>query len=381
MPLTVHPLSDAPFGATIQLPEGITDPSTLNDDDFKLLHDALHEHSVLVIPNQKDLEPHSQWKLTARLDPTTDAYGKSYGHGKEFRHSKSVLAKDGTSIPSQPQVQVLGQGKWEAGHHGMGEIDLTHPTHFTFHKTQLTDQELAQGQTRYYRWHIDSALYGLSPPVATTLLGIHVPPHDKTLKVVYEDTKEEKELTQGATAFISGKMAFDRLSPEDKELALKTTVVYAPHPYIFISPAKATSDGLTMISEDKEMPLDELPQWEESKIKCLPLVWTNPVTGNHHLQVHGCCVWRLERPNGETLELEAARKELHRIMRPAIAPEKVYAHSWTEGDLVIFHNRGVWHAVTGQFKEGERRLMHQCNIASGRDPVCVRDPSVAVKTA
>lgn len=377
--LTVHPLKDAPFGATIELPKDITDPSELNDEDFKKLHDALHEYSVLVIPNQKDLAPRSQWLLTARLDPTTDINGKSYGHGKEFRHAKSVLAKDGTSIPGQPQVQVLGQGKWEAGHHGLGEIELTHPTHFTFHKSLLSDEEVAAGQTRYYRWHIDSALYGLSPPVATTLLGIHVPPHERTLKVVYEDTKEEKEVTQGATAFVSGKMAFDQLSEEDKELALNTTVVYAPHPYIFISPAKATSDGLTMVSEGKEMAFDELPEWEESKVKRLPLVWTNPVTGNHHLQVHGCCIWALERSNGEVVPLEKAREEVYRLMRPAIAPENVYAHSWDEGDLVIFHNRGVWHAVTGQFAEGERRLMHQCNIASGADPVCVREPSVEVK--
>lgn len=381
MPITVKPLKEALFGATITLPEGVTDPSTLNDADFKELHDALHRYSVLVIPGQKDLAPHSQWKLTARLDPSTDKSGKSYGHGKEFRHAQSVLRKDGTSIPDQPQVQVLGQGKWPAGHHGLGDIELTHPTHFTFHKTTLSDQEVAEGKTRFYRWHIDSALYGLSPPVATTLLGIHVPPHEKELKIVYEDTKEELPLTQGATAFVSGKVAFDRLSPEDKELALNTTVVYAPHPYIFIGPAKATSDGLTMVSEGQEMPLDELPEWEEEKIKRLPLVWTNPVTGDHHLQAHACCVWKLERSNGEVLELEEARNELYRIMRPAISPKYVYAHSWTEGDLVIFHNRGVWHAVTGQFAPGERRLMHQCNIASGYDPVCVKEASKEVKNS
>lgn len=44
---------------------------------------------------------------------------------------------------------------------------------------------------------------------------------------------------------------------------------------------------------------------------------------------------------------------------------------------MLFFNRGVWHSVTGEFKglgsDGmdERRLMHQCNIASGLDPVTI----------
>jgi len=370
--LSVEPLSNAPLGAKITLPQDVTDPSKLNDEDFAKLNEALHKYSVIVIPNQENLSPNSQWKLTARFDPTTQTNGQNYGHGKEFRHDKSLLRKDGTSIPDQPQVQVLGQGDWKAGHYGLGDVTLTHPTHFTFHKDVLTPEQVEAEQTRFYRWHIDSALYELSPPVATTLLGIHVPPHSKTQKIIYEDTKEELELTQGATAFVSGKNAFNQLSKEDQELALNTSVIYAPHPYIFISEAKATSDGLTMINEGKELPLNELPEWEESKIKKLPLVWTNPITGEHHLQAHACCVWKLERSNGEILELEDARKELYRIMRPAISPKNVYAHSWESGDLVIFHNRGVWHAVTGQFKPGEKRLMHQCNIASGVDPVCVK---------
>ncbi|CEP63477.1 TauD/TfdA dioxygenase family protein LALA0_S08e03378g [Lachancea lanzarotensis] len=369
MPVTVTPLENQPLGATITLPEGCTDPSKLSKEDFDILYKALLENLVIVIPGMEELTPESQWKLTTRFDPTCDQTGKSYGHGKEFRHDKSVLRKDGTSIPDQPQVQVLGQGHWPAGHYGMGEIDLRHPTHFDFHKSPLSDEQAyEQDHTRFYRWHIDSALYDLSPPVATTLLGIHVPPHSRKQKIVYEDNNDVLEVTQGATAFVSGAKAFELLTPEDQERALKTIVEYAPHPYIFISPARATSDGLTMVSEGKETPLDELPPWEDSKIKRLPLVWTNPVTKKHHLQVHGCCINKLLLPDGSNLELEDARKEVYRLMRPAIAPENVYAHTWNKGDLAIFFNRGVWHSVTGQFKPGERRLMHQCNIASGADP-------------
>lgn len=369
MPITVTPLEGQPLGAKITLPEGCTDPSELIDEDFQQLYEALLTYLVIVIPGMENLAPKSQWKLTARFDPTCDQTGKSYGHGKEFRHKDSVLKLDGMTIPDQPQVQVLGQGHWPAGHYGMGELELRHPVHFTFHQSPLSDDEAyGEDKTRFYRWHIDSALYGLSPPVCTTLLGISVPPQSKKQTIEYEDDGDKLEVTQGATAFVSGANAFEMLSPEDKELVLNSKVIYAPHPYIFISPAKATSDGLTMVSEGKEKDLNDLPPWEESKIKKLPMVWTNPVTKKHHLQVHGCCVHKIELADGSILELEEARKLVYRLMRPAISSPNVYAHGWEKGDLAIFFNRGVWHSVTGQFKDGERRLMHQCNIASGADP-------------
>ncbi|ANB14328.1 hypothetical protein AWJ20_5294 [Sugiyamaella lignohabitans] len=364
--LKVHPLPGAPLGAVIELPEGVKDPSKLGDKDFETLKKALQTYLVVVIKDQAELAPESQYELTKRFDPTCAG---NYGHSKEFRNEKSVLRKDGVSVPTVPQVQILGQGEM-TNHCGLDKFTLTHPTHNTFHKNVLSKEEQDAGYTRYYRWHIDAALYGLSPPVATTLLGIHVPPATKRQRIRYEDTGEEFEVSQAATAFVSGANAFDLLSEEDKKLALETTVEYPPHPFIYISDARATSDGLTMVSEGKELPFDQLPEWEESKIKRLPLVWTNPVTGKHHLQTAACAAGSLVRSNGERLGLEETRKELQRLMRPAISPKHVYAHEWQQGDLVIFYNRGVWHSVTGQFAPGETRLMHQCNVSSGLDPVC-----------
>lgn len=377
------------FGCTIELPSyARNDPANLNEVDFKKLYEATLTYLVTVIPEQQTLSPNSQYLLTKRFDPTipepkVEGFG-GYGHGKEFRHNQSVLRKDGTSVKSQPQVQILGQGVFQPGELGNEndeEISLTHPSHTTFHHTPLTKDEITKDQkTRFYRWHIDSALYDLSPPMVTTLLGITVPPASQTQTVHYDDgTGDVLKLTQGATCFVSGAEAFDRLSDDDKEFALNTTVEYAPHPYIFISPARATKDGLTMVSEGKEKDFEDLPSWEDSKIKRLPMVWTNPVTGKHHLQVHGCCLYKLHTRTGDgikILQLEDARKKVHSLMRPAISPDKILAHSWKQGDLVIFFNRGVWHSVTGEFKGtkngvDEKRLMHQCNIASGIDPVTV----------
>lgn len=365
--LTITPIDK--FGATIQLPPYTNDPSKLNDEDFTKLHNALLTYSVLVIPNQTALTPESQHALNVRFDPSS---ATNYGHKEELFHSsKSILAKDGKCVPRRPEVMMVGNGTFEAGHEGMKEFTLEHPSHKTFHKKLLTDEELKNNQTRFYRWHIDAALYELSPPVVTTLLGLIVPSQKEKMTIVYEDTNETLEVVKGATAFASGKIAYDLLSDEDKQFVDNTTVVYAPHPYIYINDCKATSDGLTIESEQLEASLDSLPEWEESKIKKLPLVWTNPVTGNKHLQVHGCCVYQLvDTQTGEVIyELEDARKKVHSLMRPAIGPDNIYCHAWNEGDLCIFHNRGVIHSVTGELDPSEKRLMHQCNIASGSDPI------------
>ncbi|CCE88404.1 Piso0_001909 [Millerozyma farinosa CBS 7064] len=387
--LVVEPLKDKPFGCVISLPSYCkNDPTALNKSDFEKLYNAVHENLVVVIQDQADLHPSTQYKLTKMFDstipePKEDSGFAGYGHGKEFRHEQSVLKKDGTTVKSQPQVQILGQGVFEPeepGNENGETISLTHPSHTTFHHTPLSAEKIKKDhETRFYRWHIDSALYDLNPPVVTTLLGIKVPPSNQLQKISYEDTGDELQLTQGATCFVSGEQAFANLSDEDKEFALNTTVEYAPHPYIFISPAGATSDGLTMVSEGKEIPFDKLPEWEESKIKKFPMVWKNPVTKKPHLQVHGCCLHKLhtKQPDGtvKTYELKEAREKAHKLMRPAIAPSYVLPHAWKQGDLVIFYNRGVWHSVTGEFKgvksdgKDERRLMHQCNIASGMEPI------------
>ena len=75
----------------------------------------------------------------------------------------------------------------------------------------------------------------------------------------------------GTTAFFSGAKLWELLSDEEREFAANTKVVYAPRPYIWIEDAKATSDGLAMVSEKKELPLDALPPWEEQKVITLPV--------------------------------------------------------------------------------------------------------------
>ena len=65
---------------------------------------------------------------------------------------------------------------------------------------------------------------------------------------------------------------FDILPRELQSVAVRARVRYAPHPFEWMKPAAAHSTGLTIESEGKEVPLNELPSWMEDRIKVLPVV-------------------------------------------------------------------------------------------------------------
>ncbi|CCF31892.1 TfdA family Taurine catabolism dioxygenase TauD [Colletotrichum higginsianum] len=355
-----------PQGSAVDFGAIVTnvDIEHLTDADFHVIRDALFQHQVVVIKNQGHASPKAQFEITQRFDP--DA-GASYGHGKTVDAKRSILHPDLKTIPHQPQVQVIGNGFVEE-YEGLKNIRLRHPHHRTFHATTIPAEDDLDF-TRFYRWHIDAALYGLAPPVATTLLAVRVP-GGRTQTLRYDDgSGDEMTVPLGTTAFVSGYAMYDRLTPEDQHFARTTRVEYAPHPYVWMSSAKARSDGLGLVSEGKEVPLGDLPPVEEDKIQVLPMCWRNPVTGRLALQVHPSAVRRLHLADGTVAEdLAEVREIVHRLQRPGIAPGNVYAHDWEQGDFVIFHNRGVIHSVVGAFAEDEVRLFRQCNIAASRLP-------------
>jgi alpha-ketoglutarate-dependent taurine dioxygenase len=184
---------------------------------------------------------------------------------------------------------------------------------------------------------------------------------------------------------VSGTNMFDILPDELKSLAVRTGVRYAPHPYVWMAPAKAMSTGLGIENDGLELNKEELPMWETGKIKTFPMLWKNPKTGKLHFQVHPCGAEALViaplpadhsgdkskalYPDGATIEdLAEVRRVLYSMQRPAIAPKYVYPHDWKEGDLCLFHNRGVLHTVVGAFQEDQVRSFWQCNLASSDEP-------------
>ncbi|GJN87624.1 hypothetical protein Rhopal_000579-T1 [Rhodotorula paludigena] len=357
---------DERFGVVVS---GIDDINNLTKDEFAAVERLLYTHGFVVFEDV-DLTPAGQYALTRAFDPAAD----EYGHGKVGRPDpKSILHPDLRNIPGTP-VQLIGNGVVTDEHilQGLqGPCKLRHPSHQSFHKTQVSDEDSAKGFTRFYRWHIDAALYERDPPKVTTLYGLQMP-QAKVNTVRYDDgTGDELAVPLGGTAFVSGKIMFDILPAELKSLAVRTRVRYSPHPYAWMAPAKARSTGLGMISEGKEMPDEDLPPWKEEHVKTLPVCWKNPVTGQLHFQVHPSGIKELLidplpssatrtdstlYPDGAHLtDLVEVRELMYRMQRPGIAPELVYTVDWKPRDLALFHNRGVLHSITGAFAEDEVR--------------------------
>lgn len=184
---------------------------------------------------------------------------------------KSIIHAHVKGIPRVPQVQLIGHGLVR-DHEGFTEVKLQHPSHRAFHKTVVSNEDEANGATRFYRWHMDAALYDLAPPKVTTLYGVSVPRGPKQVCRYDDGTGDELEVPLGTTAFISGRTIFEMLPPELKSLAVRLRVKYAPHPYVWMATAHAMPNGLGMETEGLEVPLSKLPPWEESKVKVYPIV-------------------------------------------------------------------------------------------------------------
>ena len=362
--ITIQPInpSKPDFGALLSN----VDLDNLSDVDFATLRNALYTHNVICIKSQSKLTPKAQAEITRRFDPEA----QSYGHGKTIDAKRSILHPDLKTVPHQPEVQVIGNG-FIPEYEGLRNITLKHPHHRTFHKTVIPEEQDLQ-YTRFYRWHIDAALYGnLHPPLVTSLLAVKVPA-GRTQTLLYDDGSHETlPVPLCTTAFVSGYKMFDRLGAEEKEFVLTSKIEYAPHPYVWISSAKSRPDGLGMVSENLEVPIDSLPPIEQAAdIQVLPMAWRNPVTGQYALQIHPSVVRKIHLGNGSVIDdLTRVREIVHNLQRPGIAPELVYAHNWMQGDLVLFNNHGVLHTVVGAFDQDEVRLFRQCNLAASRPPV------------
>ncbi|KAJ5180952.1 hypothetical protein N7492_004162 [Penicillium capsulatum] len=358
-PLHPGPGSQVDFGAQI---DGVNLES-LTDEHFAIVRDALYRHHVVVFKNQAKLSPKAQYELTKRFDPAAE----NYGHGKTLDAKRSILHPDLKTIPHQPQVQVIGNGLIPS-YEGLENVQLRHPHHRTFHRDHIPDDR-DYDFTRFYRWHIDAALYDLYPPQVTTLLAVNVPKGRRQTLLYDDGTGEELVVPLGTTAFVSGQQMFERLSPADKEFVQTSKVEYAPHPYIWMSSARALPTGLGLHSEGRELPESDLPPIDPRKIMVYPMTWKNPVSGKLALQIHPSAVRRIHCADGSVVDdLSRVRDIVYKLQRPAISPQYVYAHDWEDGDLVLFNNRGVLHSVVGAFKPDEVRLFRQCNLAASEPP-------------
>lgn len=234
--------------------------------------------------------------MTQSFDPDAN----TYRHGSKKIDNRSVLHADLKTIPSQPQVQVIGNGFVES-FEGLRDIQLKHPHHKTFHKTVIPETDDLT-HTHFYRWHIDSAMYDLDPPLVTSLLAVKVPT-GRRQTVRYDDgSGDELQVPLGTTAFFSGYRLFSILSEADKEFVKGARVEYAAHPYIWMSKCKSRPNGLGLITEGLETDESNLPPIDPAKIKIYPMCWKNPVTGELALQIYPTPARRIHCADGTVID-------------------------------------------------------------------------------
>ncbi|KIK70002.1 hypothetical protein GYMLUDRAFT_34412 [Collybiopsis luxurians FD-317 M1] len=375
LPTTADASKFETFGREVK---GIN-PGDCTPEQLNSIKESLYKHEVLLF-RDVILTPEQQYSLTKEFEPSSENYG--HGNNEVDANNVSILHSAIKTIPRVPQVQLVGNGV-VYDHEGQPQVSLKQMMHHSFHKTIVNPEDEANGVTRFYRWHIDAALYDLSPPRVTTLYAVRAPKGPKQICRYDDGTGDELKVPLAPTAFISGQTMFQLLPPNLKSVAVRAKVKYAPHPYVWMATAHAKSTGLGMESEGLEKPFDELPPWSEDKIKIYPMLWKNPVTEALSFQVHPCGVTELiisALPAGVSAKgalfpdgahitnLKEVRDLLDTMQRPAIAPTLVYPHDWRDNDLILFHNRGVLHSAVGTLTPQQVRVFHQCNLAASEEP-------------
>lgn len=371
--LTITPLVHDPaktkvtFGAIV---EGV-DLNSIDPATFAILKDAVLTHRLLIFKGQKSLHPKNQLAFVQMFSPGS----LNFSHALDPDYNRRRMGK-GATIPGVPQCQVLGYGQIPAGHYGLpDDLVINRQDHTTVHKHPLTPEEIEAEGVRLMQLHFDGALYNAPPPFCGSLLAIKTPKGaDQVLRFDNINGKGEINVAPGATAYFNASQAYQLLTEEQKAIADNSLITYAPHAFSWIAGCKATSDGSSIVSEGKEVPLDNLPPWTDDRMKTMRWVWHNPKTGEKSLMIHGQCALRLllkSSPEGEVTtvtDLAEVRRILQTFQTPILRPEYVYPHNHQEGDLAVWYNHGMWHSIVDFKPNRGRRIMHQVNLAHTSDP-------------
>lgn len=129
------------IGAQVNLPKGmkILDLEALSQDDKASLRQALFENQVIVIRDQKGIDPTVFPKLTKIFDASaTDIH--SAGE-KSVSDNKNILsAYKAGRIPRAPQVSIIGSGKFK-DYEGIDELEVIHLVSAIHHCQLISTQE------------------------------------------------------------------------------------------------------------------------------------------------------------------------------------------------------------------------------------------------
>jgi alpha-ketoglutarate-dependent taurine dioxygenase len=170
-------------------------------------------------------------------------------------------------------------------------------------------------------WHIDGTLDGV--PAKASML---------SAKVLSAEG--------GDTEFASTYSAYEDLSPEEQERLATLRVRH--------SLAAGQRDG-----HENPTP-EQLEQWGK-KWREHPLVWTHQ-TGRKSLVIGHNADYIVG------MDVDEGRALIASLNARATRPERVYRHVWSEGDAVLWDNRGLMHRAT-PYDPSSQREMHRTTLA------------------
>jgi len=217
----------------------------------------------------------------------------------------------------------------------VGEVDLSGPNHHPVPGIYRVTLDTKKNATAAYlratfHWHIDGCTpdHDEAPQKATVLSAKAVAPHG------------------GETEFASTYAAFEDLTTDEQARVLGLRCVYS---------LEASQRLVTPDPTD-----DERARWRARKTSEFPLVWTHR-DGRRSL-VLGASADRIVG-----MDFDEGRALLDDLLARATRPERVYRHTWSVGDTVMWDNRGVLHRAAPYDADSPREMLRTTIL--GDEPI------------
>ncbi len=261
------------------------------------------------------------------LDPAALASDDPVGGAVlDALEDNGVLVFRGLQLDPQAQVAFcrrLGEIDHSSdGHHPVAGI---YPV--TLDKSKNSSADYLRGT---FDWHIDGCtpLEDGYPQMATILSALQVAERG------------------GETEFASAYSAYEALTDEEKRRFGSLRVVHS----LEASQRRAHPDASPEVVE----------RWRSRRTHEHPLVWTHR-SGRKSLVLGASADYVVG------MDLDEGRALLAELLERATVPDKVYSHTWSVGDTVIWDNRGVLHRAAPYDPDSAREMLRTTVL--GDEPI------------
>jgi alpha-ketoglutarate-dependent taurine dioxygenase len=263
----------------------------------------------------------------AGLDPAHLAADDPVGEAiLDALEDNGVLVFRGLRLEPEAQVAFcrrLGEIDYSSdGHHPVAGI---YPV--TLDKSKNSSAAYLKGT---FDWHIDGCTpTGDDYPQKATVLS--------ALQVAE---------VGGETEFASSYAAYDTLTDDEQDRFAALRVVHS----LEASQRRVTPNPTPEL----------LARWRSRRTHEHPLVWTHR-SGRRSLVLGASADYVVG------MDVEEGRALLAELLERATVPDKVYSHSWSVGDTVIWDNRGVLHRAAPYAPDSQREMLRTTVL--GDEPI------------